>query len=558
MRAYAPIFRLLGGGVEHLGKSGRPGSGGRWWPLCGWLALAALVPAVQAEEGEPAPVEASAAARLVDVNEYFVRGNTVLDARAIEEAVYPFLGPQKALADIEGARDALQKVYQERGYQSVFVELPEQKVEDGIVYLQVSETKVGRVRVVGAKHYSPVEIRDQVPALKEGEVPDFATVQSQLAGLNRGAGRQVMPLVREGQRPGTMDVDLQVEDQNPWHASVGLNNDYSADTEKLRTVVNVGYDNLWQLGHSISLTYFTAPQDTDNAKVWSGSYTAPLSDRWALQFSGYQSDSNIATIGGSNVLGKGHSYGVSAIYTLPAAGNWANSLSVGVDFKDFDEEMRFGRNSDQIPLKYAPMTFGYNGYRYSEKAQLGLGLNLIVGTRRFFGYGSDAEEFHYKRDEASASFSVLKGDLNFTYTFANDWQSASKAAFQLASGPLVSNEQYSAGGATSVRGYLAAERTGDEGYLFSQELRTPSLAKFLGSYVQEWRFYAFAEGAHLSLHDPLPEQEDEYSLASVGLGTRASLSKWLSGSLDWGYPLKDGPNTQKYDPRLHFSVQATF
>jgi len=76
--------------------------------------------------------------------------------------------------------------------------------------------------------------------------------------------------------------------------------------------------------------------------------------------------------------------------------------------------------------------------------------------------------------------------------------------------------------------------------------------------VQEWRFYAFAEGAHLSLHDPLPEQEDEYSLASVGLGTRASLSKWLSGSLDWGYPLKDGPNTQKYDPRLHFSVQATF
>jgi len=163
--------------------------------------------------------------------------------------------------------------------------------------------------------------------------------------------------------------------------------------------------------------------------------------------------------------------------------------------------MRFGRSSDQIPLKYAPMTFGYNGYRYSEKAQLGLGLNLIVGTRRFFGYGSDAEEFHYKRDEASASFSVLKGDLNFTYTFANDWQSASKTAFQLASGPLVSNEQYSAGGATSVRGYLAAERTGDEGYLFSQELRTPSLAKFLGSYVQEWRFYAFAEGAHLSLHE---------------------------------------------------------
>ncbi|WP_256345549.1 hypothetical protein, partial [Pseudomonas sp. F1002] len=38
----------------------------------------------------------------------------------------------------------------------------------------------------------------------------------------------------------------------------------------------------------------------------------------------------------------------------------------------------------------------------------------------------------------------------------------------------------------------------------------------------------------------------------------ASLSKWLSGSLDWGYPLLEGPNTQKQDSRLHFSVQATF
>ena len=162
--------------------------------LC-WLTLALPVSA-----DEPGGAS-EAAVRRVDVNEYFVRGNTVLDARAIEEAVYPFLGPQKTLSDIEGARDALQKIYQARGYQSVFVELPEQKVDDGIVYLQVSETKVGRVRVVGAKHYSPVEIREEVSALKEGAVPDFATVQTQLAGLNRGAGRQVTPLVREGQRP---------------------------------------------------------------------------------------------------------------------------------------------------------------------------------------------------------------------------------------------------------------------------------------------------------------------------------------------------------------------
>lgn len=520
------------------------------------LALALLAGTARgAEEGE-------GAARRVDVNEYVVRGNSVLQARDIEAAVYPFLGPQRTLADIEGARDALQQRYQALGYQSVFVELPEQQVEGGVVYLQVSETRVGRVRVMGAQHYSPLAVRDEVPALQEGQVPDFGRVQAELAAANRNPGRQVVPVVREGRRPGTMDVDLQVEDKNPWQASIGLNNDYSADTEKLRSVVSFGYTNLWQLGHAASLTYFTAPEDRNNAEVWSGSYSAPLDARWTLQLSGYQSDSNVATLGGSNVLGKGHAYGVSLAYAVPPAGPWAHSLSVGVEFKDFEESLQFGGSQDQVPIRYAPITLGYTGYRYTERSQFSLGLSLVAGTHSLLGYGSDDEAFDYKRYRAKPGFALFKGDATYTLTFGDDWQSHSRLGFQLASGPLVSNEQFSAGGASSVRGYLAAERTGDDGWLLGQELRTPSLAPLLGKgvarHLDEWRFYLFAEGAQLSLQDALPEQDDSYSLASVGLGTRATLPHGLSGSLDWAYPLKDGPNTRKRDPRVHFSVQASF
>lgn len=152
------------------------------WSI-GCLAVA-LSCASLADEAPPAAAGAEPQ-RLVDINEYVVRGNTVLDNRAIEAAVYPFLGPQRSLGDIEGARDALQAAYQEKGYQSVYVELPEQQVSGGVVYLQVTETAVGRVRVVGAKHYSPVELREEVPALEEGKVPDFAQVQRELAQVNR-------------------------------------------------------------------------------------------------------------------------------------------------------------------------------------------------------------------------------------------------------------------------------------------------------------------------------------------------------------------------------------
>lgn len=514
-----------------------------------WAQGAPEAPAAQADGG---------AARLVNINEYIVRGNTVLEARDIERAVYPYLGPDRTLADIESAREALQTIYQERGYQSVYVDLPEQQVADGIVFLQVSETKVGRVRVVGAQHYSPLAIRDEVPALQEGEVPNFNRAQAELTQLNKGASRQVVPLVKEGRMPGTMDVDLKVEDKSPWHASAGLNNDYSADTSRLRSTATLGYDNLWQLGHSVSLTFFTAPQETDNAKVWSGSYSMPLSARWGLQFSGYKSDSNVATIGGTNVLGKGHSFGLSAIYTMEPQGDWSNSLSIGLDYKKFDEATRFGADETQVPIKYLPFTLGYNGYRYSESSQSSLGLSVVGASGSFFNQGSDWKEFDNKRYLANPSFALLRGDGTHTHNLFGDWQLGLRGSFQLASGALVSNEQFSAGGATSVRGYLAAERTGDDGLLGSVEWRTPSLARWLGANVNEWRFYAFADAATLRLRDPLPEQESRYSLASVGLGTRLQVLDWLSGSMDWGYPLKDGPNTRKHDPRLNFSVRASF
>ena len=526
----------------------------------GALALAVGMSVAKAEE---APAEANAAAqRKVDISEYVVRGNSVLDTRAIEEAVYPFLGPQRTLQDIEGARDALQAAYQSRGYQSVYVELPEQQVADGVVYLQVSETRVGRVRVVGAKHYSPLEVREEVPALAEGAVPDFDKVQSQLAGLNRTPGRQVVPLVREGQRPGTMDVDLKVEDKKPWHVNLGLNNDHSADTESLRSVVSVGHDNLWQAGHQASLTWFTAPQNRDDAEVWSGSYTVPFGERWSVQASGYQSDSDVATVGGSNVVGRGHSYGVALTYSLPPSASWSHALSVGVDFKDFEERVELGGSEDRVPLKYAPLTFSYNGFHFTERAQTGLGLSLVAGTRSFLGYGSDNDDFDYKRYLAKSSFGVLKGDINHTQGFDGDWQAGAKVGFQLASGPLVSNEQFSAGGATSVRGYLAAEATGDDGAMLSLEARTPSLAGWLGKgageYLEEWRFYLFADAAHLRVQDAQLEQEDDFTLASVGVGSRLRLGEWLSGSVDWALPLRDGPNTDKHDSRVHFSVQANF
>lgn len=494
----------------------------------------------------------------VDINEYIVRGNSVLDARTIELAVTPYLGPQRTMKDVENARDALLSAYNARGYQSVYVDLPEQQVTGGVVYLQVNETKVGRVRVVGAQYNSPLEVREQVPALKEGQVPDFNQAQAELTALNRSAKRQVMPLVKQGALPGTMDVDLKVDDSSPWRASAGLNNDYSADTKELRATASIGYDNLWQLGHSISLSFFGTPEDLNQTKVWSGAYSAPIrNSNWTLDASAYSSDSTVSTVGGTTVLGKGNAVGLKATYTVPNTGNWWHTMSVGVDFKNNEEALQLGGTGDKVPLRYAPITLGYMGFVQNERSQYSLGLTMIAGTRSLFGYGSDEKAFRYKRYEASPSFMVFKGDLNGSYNFENESQIGFRFSGQITDSPLVSGEQIAAGGMNSVRGYLSAETTGDYGVVGSLELRSKPLTYF-NPWVESWRVYAFADASRLKLRDPLIEQQALFSLASVGLGSSFRLGEQISGRVDIGYPLKSGPRTEKHDTRVNFSLNASY
>jgi hemolysin activation/secretion protein len=73
-----------------------------------------------------------------DVLEFEIEGNTVLPALAIERAVYPFLGPGKTIDDVQGARAALEKAYQDAGYLTVVVDVPPQQVKGGKVVLAVT------------------------------------------------------------------------------------------------------------------------------------------------------------------------------------------------------------------------------------------------------------------------------------------------------------------------------------------------------------------------------------------------------------------------------------
>ena len=517
------------------------------------LVLAIALALGAAAHAQDTAAHAQEAPARFDVNEYLVRGNTLLPSVDIEQAVEPFLGLGRSLDDVHAARDALQKIYQARGYQSVTVEVPPQQVRNGVLLLKVTENSIGRVRVEGARYHSPQAIRDAVPALAEGAVPNFAQAQEQLAQVNRQPGQQVVPLLKPGSLPQTMDVTLKVEDSYPLHASLEVNNDRSADTPPLRAVGNVRYDNLWQLGHTISATYIVAPQDRHAVEVYALSYLAPLDKQWSLLGSGYKSNSNANTLGGTTVLGKGNAVTLQAIRNLPTLGDFGQSLSVGVSRKHFDQRLTLGEQQSAVPITYYPWTFSYTGQRVRDVSSFSVAAAANFGTR---GAGSGRLEFDNQRYNAKQNFAYLRVDTNYTRAFAGGYALALRASGQLADSPLVSSEQFAAGGANSVRGFLSAEDTGDNGASASVEVRTPSVASWFGKYVNEWRFHWFVDGSRILLIDPLPEQRSRFTLLSTGLGTRFTLFDSVNGELEYAYPLKDGARTRAHDGRWLFSLKA--
>ncbi len=261
-----------------------------------------------------------------------MEGAKRLKSLEVEEAVYPFLGPGRTADDVEQACAALEKVYHDKGLQTVSVMVPQQDPQRGIIRLGVVEGKVGRLRVNGARYYLPSRIKSEVPSLAEGNVPDMTRAGSEIVAVNRLADRRVTPALRTGVEPGTVDIDLNVEDKLPLHGSLELNNRYSTNTTPLRINGALSYANLFQLGHTLGGNFQIAPENPADAKVFSAYYLARVSDSWSLMLQGTKQNSDVSTLGGGAVGGRGDIVGIRALRDLPSGAKFYQNLSLGVDY----------------------------------------------------------------------------------------------------------------------------------------------------------------------------------------------------------------------------------
>ena len=137
------------------------------------------------------------------------------------------------------------------------------------------------------------------------------------------------------------------------------------------------------------------------------------------------------------------------------------------------------------------------------------------------------------QSEPDSEFLSWRGQAQYLTLIGSESVLLFRTDLQLAKEALVPLEQFSAGGALSVRGYRQDVLLADNGLFASADLRTPILK------IPEWDtviqltpFFDF--GTVWNSDETALETQ---TISSVGLGLRFLIGDTLNARIDWGLPL---------------------
>lgn len=505
----------------------------------------------------PAPVsrDAGTTAKPFDVMEYRVVGNTVLEPRLIERLLYPLLGAAKTMTDLETARTALEKLYHDQGFATVFVDIPPQTITDGVVRLRVTEGRIERTVINGAHYFPERDVISRLPATTPGTVLQVSKLQAQLAAVNTETpDRSVVPILKAGSAPGTVDLSLQVSDTLPLHGSLELNNQATIGTRSLRSIATLSYGDMFGRLDSLSLQYQGTPQQLDQVRVIAVNYVAHAFESGLQPSAMYiNSNSNVPAAGTLGVLGIGEITGLRLAYALPSPASSVQALTVGADYKHFRNTIsQNATTAFDTPISYLNLSLAYTGSWHTDHVTTAASVVANLGPR---GVVNNPSAFANDRYQGRANYFDVRFDIGTMIKLPADFGLKLRVAGQGATEPLITNEDFSIAGVDGVRGYLESEELGDKALKETVQLNSPGLhlkERTLGD------AYVFFDAGTMSVIDSLPSEPSGAHLRSWGAGFDLLPAQKITASLTWAKALTAASVTHAGESRFLFVLRGSF
>lgn len=605
--------------------------------------------AVAASVPPPKPAVAATATNTgprFTVEKYLVSGNSVLSPQVIGLSLTNApgaFGTNVSLDGIRAAANGLQGAYWTRGYVTVAVGLPPQKLSDATVKMQVTEGRLASILVKGNHYFSSNNVMRALPGLHTNMILNGLIFQAELNQANANQDRQISPVIDPGPDPGTSDLTLQVKDRLPLHAKVELNNQSSPGTPGLRINSSAMYNNLWQEENSFGVQYSFSPELYKQGSQWdfydrplvanySVFYRMPLgrpeaieeiiaSDPGSFGYNEATRKFNLPPASGQtelNFFASGstidtglNTYDHKVLLDLPnrtltsdyvqedltvnydvgfrlstplkSTSDFHSGISGGLDYKSYELTSyktnlyhfteitvdQFGNPNPPVistvaspsptvhqPLQYLPLSLRYDASLRDSMGVTAFGLG-ISGNSWYSGSIKNLQGITGSK-KSSGHWVVLNPSFSRTFQLFTNWITTFRADGQWASEPLISNEQFGAGGVNSIRGYQEGQVFGDTGWRVTLEQQTPPhVVGMVGNAPLIVRGSVYTDYATVYLLDPQGRANDT-ALWGAGVGGVATIGSHWEGRLLISVPLLRITDSALYQPFLNFSVTAQF
>jgi len=486
------------------------------------------------------------------------------------------------------------RFYRKHDRPLVDVLYPEQIVDNGMLHVIVLEARLSAKRVELSQdvpytnRWTKPEFIARNVRVREQEVIREKALLADLDWLNRNPFRKIDLMFEQSKDPraGTSDVVLQVVDDHynrPWSISGGYEDNGSRVTDENRIFAGFTWGKAFGLTDQVLDYRFTADPGFDQLRAHTASYTMPLPWRNALRLFGYYVDVKGELDDGSTL--EGPSYQTSARYEvpLPFVGRLQHEFSLGWDFKSSDNSLLFGvQSAVNTPTEIMQAALGYSATLPDAWGLSSLSAQMYYSPGDLTEKNSD-EFFTEVHQGATADYVYARftAERQTKLPFTPNWLNPEKrvfdcfswilrGTFQVSSANLLPSEQLGQGGYATVRGYEEREVNTDEGWIISNELRTPafSLLRLFGKkprrpdQLQFLAFCDYAQGYNKVITDA--DLKSRYTLLSVGPGLRYIFSPHVEVRFDYGWQLEtsgldnDANGDPRQDSRAHVGVQISF
>jgi hemolysin activation/secretion protein len=435
-------------------------------------------------------------------------------------------------------------LYRQSGFITSRAILAPQKIEGGLLKIEIIEGKMGTIDVKGNKYYKASLIKRKID-LKPADAFNYNKLKSNLSNLNAYRDRNVQTVLTPGKEPGTTDLVLNVTDKLPVHVGVSYDNYGSRYLDKKRYQGTLTHNNLTGNDDIMTLTYQLA-EGHHTYRLNSGRYFLPFSSKTGIGL--YVSKSQLE-------LGKEyadlHARGKSSIYSVFLTQNMISndltdlSADIGFDYKDsFNFENYTMTSKDRLRNGRLAMRFDHSD---------GMG-RTIVNNEITQGFpdtmgalGEKESAFVTSREGAGAKFTKNLIDVLRLQRMPKNSTLLIKGQGQVSSHVLTSTEQYQLGGISNLRGFAPGEAVGDAGGSLTAEWSFPvyGLSKNWKSPLSKAYIYdalrlaVFYDCGKVNLRNPSADEHKTTTLSDYGIGARYDLPENFSARIDLAWPIDD-------------------